>query len=135
MPEVGQTININPINLEADVAVGVVLPFNGNAVFNPSYTTQQQAKSNLINVLLTEQGERIYEPNFGVGLKSLLFEQTINEVELENSIKQQVDLYIPEIEINNISIELVSEEHTLYIRLYYKFLADNTTDSIQLNFK
>jgi phage baseplate assembly protein W len=113
----------------------VTLPFNGNAVFNSSFTTQDQVKSNLINVLLTEKGERIYEPTFGVGLRSLLFEQHIKESELEDSIKQQIDLYIPEIEVMNVEIELTPEDHTLYIRLYYQFLLDNTTDSIQLNFK
>ena len=85
--EVGQQININPLDLNQNVAVGVVFPFNGNAVFNSSYTTQDQVKSNLINVLLTEPGERIYEPNFGVGLKKLLFENQIKEDELESRIK------------------------------------------------
>jgi phage baseplate assembly protein W len=135
MPEVGEVININPINLQTDVAVGVTLPFDGNAVFNSSYTTQRQVKSNLINVLLTEPGERVYEPSFGVGLRSLLFEQQIKEAELETKIKDQIDLYIPEIEVMNVEIELVADEHTLYIRLYYRFLLDNTTDSIQLNFR
>ena len=76
--EVGQQININPLDLNNNVAIGVVFPFNGNAIFNSSYTTQDQAKSNLINVLLTEPGERIMEPNFGVGLKRLLFESNLS---------------------------------------------------------
>ena len=70
----GEEININPIDLQDSRAVGVIFPFNANAVFRSSYTTQEQVKSNLINVLLTEPGERVYEPNFGVGLKRRLFE-------------------------------------------------------------
>ena len=135
MPEVGEVININPINLQTDVAVGVTLPFDGNAVFNSSYTTQRQVKSNLINVLLTEPGERVYEPNFGVGLKKLLFENQIKEDELEGRIKDQVAFYVPEIEITNLIIQLIPDAHTLYIRLTYKFIADDTKDSIQLNFQ
>jgi len=132
--EVGQQININPLDLNQNVAVGVVFPFNGNAVFNSSYTTQDQVKSNLINVLLTEPGERIYEPNFGVGLKKLLFENQIKEDELESRIKDQSALYVPEIEITNLIIQLIPDSHTLYVRLTYKFIINNTTDSIQLNF-
>jgi|TARA_R110001583_G_scaffold11302_2_gene51393 phage baseplate assembly protein W len=133
--EVGQQININPLDLNQNVAVGVVFPFNGNAVFNSSYTTQDQVKSNLINVLLTEPGERIYEPNFGVGLKKLLFENQIKEDELESRIKDQSALYVPEIEITNLIIQLIPDSHTLYVRLTYKFIINNTTDSIQLNFR
>ena len=132
---IGQEININPIDLLDSRAVGVIFPFNGNAVFRSSYTTQQQVKSNLINVLLTEPGERVYEPNFGVGLKSQLFEQQINEDELEARIKDQVAFHVPEIEITNLVLQVVPDEHTLYIRLTYRFELDNTEDSIQLNFK
>ena len=133
--EVGQQININPLDLNKNVAVGVVFPFNGNAVFNSSYTTSDQVKSNLINVLLTEPGERIYEPNFGVGLKKLLFENQIKEDELESKIKDQCALYIPEIDITNLIIQLIPDNHTLYVRLTYKFIINDTTDSIQLNFR
>ena len=132
---IGQEININPIDLQDSRAVGVIFPFNGNAVFRSSYTTQQQVKSNLINVLLTEPGERVYEPNFGVGLKSQLFVQQINEDELEAKIKDQVTFHVPEIEITNLVLQVVPDEHTLYIRLTYRFELDNTEDSIQLNFK
>tara|TARA_Y100000114_G_C11621004_1_gene259686 strand:- start:239 stop:655 length:417 start_codon:yes stop_codon:yes gene_type:complete len=130
-----QAIQINPIDLQESRAVGVIFPFNGNAVFRSSYTTQQQVKSNLINVLLTEPGERVYEPNFGVGLKSQLFEQQIKEDELEARIKDQVAFHVPEIEITNLVLQVVPDEHTLYIRLTYKFLLDNNEDSIQLNFR
>ncbi|MBC8398671.1 MAG: GPW/gp25 family protein [Flavobacteriales bacterium] len=133
--EVGQQININPLDLNKNTAVGVVFPFNGNAVFNSSYTTQDQVKSNLINVLLTEPGERVYEPNFGVGLKKLLFENQIKEDELESRIKDQCALYVPEIDITNLIIQLIPDNNTLYIRLTYKFIINNTTDSIQLNFR
>jgi hypothetical protein len=133
--EVGQQVNINPLDLNKNVAVGVIFPFNGNAVFNSSYTTRDQVKSNLINVLLTEPGERVYEPNFGVGLKKLLFENQIKEDELEGRIKDQVAFYVPEIEITNLIIQLIPDAHTLYIRLTYKFLTDGTDDSIQLNFQ
>ena len=133
--EVGQQININPLDLNKNVAVGVVFPFNGNAVFNSSYTTSDQVKSNLINVLLTEPGERIYEPNFGVGLKKLLFENQIKEDELEGRIKDQSALYVPEIDITNLVIQLIPDSHTLYVRITYKFIINDTEDSIQLNFK
>ena len=133
--EVGQQININPLDLNNNMAIGVVFPFNGNSVFHSSYTTQDQAKSNLINVLLTEPGERVMEPNFGVGLKKLLFENQIKEDELEGRIKDQCAFYVPEVDITNLIIQLIPDSHTLYIRLTYKFIINDEEDSIQLNFQ
>jgi len=133
--EVGQQININPLDLNDNIAIGVVFPFNGNAVFNSSYTTQDQAKSNLINVLLTEPGERVMEPNFRVRLKKLLFENQIKEDELEGRIKDQCAFYVPEVDITNLIIQLIPDSHTLYIRLTYKFIINDEEDSIQLNFQ
>ena len=133
--EVGQQININPLDLNDNIAIGVAFPLNGSAVFNSSYTTQDQAKSNLINVLLTEPGERVMEPNFGVGLKKLLFENQIKEDELEGRIKDQCAFYVPEVDITNLIIQLIPDSHTLYIRLTYKFIINDEEDSIQLNFQ
>ena len=46
----------NPIDFKADVAVGVKLPFGKpNGLFTQSYTTEEQAVSNLKNLLLTEK--------------------------------------------------------------------------------
>ena len=74
MPTIDNYIRINPLDLNKNVAIGVAFPFNADAVFNQTFTQKEQVKSNLINVLLTERGERVNLPDFGVGLKNLLFE-------------------------------------------------------------
>ena len=56
----------NPIDFQKDVAVGVKLPFGKpNGLFAQSYTTEEQATSNLKNLLLTRKGERPFQPEFG----------------------------------------------------------------------
>ena len=77
---------IDPLDLTPSTGVGVSLPFNGPGVFNTNYTTQDQTKSNLINLVLTEPGERVYKPFFGVGLNSLLFEQNVSKKDLQEKI-------------------------------------------------
>ena len=47
-----------PVDTLPDVAVGVSIPFSGKAVFNQTYLTKDQIKSNLINFFLTNKGER-----------------------------------------------------------------------------
>tara|TARA_B100000287_G_C20431356_1_gene701648 strand:- start:383 stop:796 length:414 start_codon:yes stop_codon:yes gene_type:complete len=125
---------INPLDLDNNRAIGVVFPFDAEAVFHSSYTTKEQIKSNLINVLLTEPGERVMEPEFGVGLKLLLFEQNIDQEGVKSKIQAQVGLYIPEIEVSEINVDFVPDDHVLFIQITYKFLLDESLDSIQLNF-
>ena len=56
---------INPLDLQPSVGIGVGLPFSSNQVFNITYTTQEALKSNLINYFLTGQSERFLNPNLG----------------------------------------------------------------------
>ena len=136
-----RNIKINPLDLPQNdkVAVGVTFPFDGPAVFNQSFTTKEQVKSNLINLLLTSPGERLMNPIFGVGIRNLLFEQTIDKEQVKNRITDGAQLYIPEINITDVFIkrenfETTPEIHTVRISVYYKVLADRSNDAILLNF-
>ena len=136
-----RNIKINPIDLPQNdkVAVGVTFPFDGPAVFNSSYTTKEQVKSNLINLLLTTPGERLMNPTFGVGIRNLLFEQVIEKELIKNRIIDGAQLNIPEIEIVDLFIKRENQEttpeiHTVRIAIYYKVLADRSTDAVLLNF-
>ena len=125
---------IDPINLETDVAIGIPFPFNAEGVFYSTFTTKEQVKSNLINVLLTEPGERLFQPLFGVGIRNLLFEQGIDLEELKSRILIQTELYVPEITIQDVIVDKAPQSHTLFIKLTYSLNIDNDQDTIQLNF-
>jgi hypothetical protein len=90
-------ISINPLDLRASTAIGVSIPFSSQGVFTSVYTTAQQLKYNIINYLLTDKRERLYDPNFGAGLKSYLFEQMtdLGLEGLEENIKQDIQRYFP----------------------------------------
>jgi hypothetical protein len=66
---------INPVDLNPNVAVGVNLPLNGPAVFISNFTTKDAIKNNLINFFLTNPGERYLNTGFGGGLRAFIFEQ------------------------------------------------------------
>ena len=134
MADVREYIRINPIDAQTDVAIGIRFPFNAEGVFHSTYTTKEQIKSNLLNVLLTEPGERVFLPNFGVGLRKQLFETDINREELIFKIEQQIKIHIPEIELINVSVNKAKDSHELYIAIYYKIMINKETDAIQVNF-
>ena len=134
MADVRKYIKINPLDLSPDVAVGVSLPFDGEAVFNSTYSTKDQIKSNLLNVMLTEPGERVFKPNFGVGLRNYLFENYVDNEDLEIKIRTQAELHIPQVELNNVAIIKDPNNHRLIVSIFYTVLTNGERDAIQVNF-
>jgi len=105
-----QTIEIKPIDLQPKKALGVRLPFaSTGSPFILNYTTMDQVKSNLINLLLTNPGERFNEPLFGVGIYDQLFKQKVDSETLKNKINRQTELFVPEVEVANLKISQVEQ--------------------------
>ena len=141
VPRNREVININPLDLSDNdkVAIGVTLPFDGYAVFNQSFTTAEQVRSNLINLLLTSPGERIMNPVFGVGIRDLIFENEVDRESLKNVIITSALRFIPEIEILEVNVGRVSRDtspelHQLRISITYALISNNQTDAVELNF-
>ena len=125
---------ISPLDINKNVTIGVAFPLNDVNMFKGTRTVKEQVKTNLINLLLTEPGERINEPNFGVGLKKLLFEQNPNIEILKERISNQIEFYIPTISLLDININFKNDEYKLFIIISYSFNLDRSKDAIQLNF-
>jgi len=125
---------ISPLDVNKNVTIGVAFPLDEVNMFKGTSTVKEQVKSNLINLLLTEPGERVNEPNFGVGLKKLLFEQSPNIEVLKEKINTQIEFYIPTINLSDVSFTPSEDGHKLFILISYSFNLDGSTDAIQLNF-
>jgi phage baseplate assembly protein W len=126
-------ISVNPIDLDKNVAVGVVFPLMNGGVFQQSLTIKEQVKSNIINVLLTQRGERVLQPDFGAGLKNILFENNADPDEIQDLIFSQLQTYVPEIIMDRVEVQTDIDRHIIFVTLVYSFLLDNTQDSIQIN--
>jgi len=135
MAIINKNRRINPLDINQDVTIGVRFPLNNVNIFKGTTTVKEQVKSNLINLLLTEQGERVNEPDFGVGLKRLLFEQNINKEKLEEKINFQIGFYIPEITLISVSVGSIDDENKVYLTISYRFNLDGTTDALTTTFE
>ena len=63
----------------------------------------EEVKQNFKNLLLTSPGERIMNPDFGVGLRNFLFEPKKTSMSLiRQRIEDQVRRYLPFIRINKL---------------------------------
>ena len=118
----------NPLDFEPDVAIGIGLPLvNGEGgkyltpqaaslatadqeigsvkfkggVFHSTYTTTDQVKANIKNLVLTNPGERFYHPTFGIGVQGLLFENITPRVvaKVEEAIDTQIKKWLPYVTI------------------------------------
>tara|TARA_B100001094_G_scaffold25961_1_gene21719 strand:+ start:423 stop:872 length:450 start_codon:yes stop_codon:yes gene_type:complete len=126
---------IDPLDLTPSTGVGVALPFNGPGVFNTNYTTQDQTKSNLIHVILTEPGELINRPNFGAGLNSLLFEQKISKDDLQIKIQEAIAQDAKLNKMITISDVIVNQEvntNTVRVTIEYISNLNGKQDAIQI---
>ena len=134
MPILNSARRINPLDLNKSIRIGVAFPLDEINMFKGTETVKEQIKANLLNLLLTYPGERINLPNFGVGIKNLLFEQNIDLETLKTKIENQINQYIPNSKLRNIRTSTSEDKHTLSISLTYTYLLDNSQQSIQLNF-
>ena len=115
----------------SSTAVGIKLPFNqaaagkndrsatvgnvlsgsfqttsGKGVFSLSYTTEDQAISNLTNLLLTRKGERYMQPNFGTDIYNSIFEQNTEVLadNLQSSLEEDINYWLPYITLINVAV-------------------------------
>lgn len=118
-----------------DLAVGLKLPFGpGQSNFALNYTTIDQTKTNLMNLLLTQKGERFMQPNFGTDLRRILFEP--NNERIESRIKQEivdaVNYWLPYVAIVKVStIRKVKQidEYTVNVIITFSLKADAFSES------
>lgn len=91
-------------------------------------------KQNVKMVLLTNPGERIMIPEFGVGILRYLFElSTIGVYDvLETRIRQQLRTYIPSINLISLSVEPLNDEQRLNVSISYEIDILNTRDQLDL---
>ena len=84
------------------------------------------AKQDLINHFNTKKGERIMDPDFGVGIRRYLFEQREDVIpDLTSRIYEQAAIYMPYVDIVDIEMTPgvnsagLGEEHTLFVSIEY----------------
>ena len=97
-------------DLNPDTFIGLKLPlgYSDTGYFKQTKTTLQQAKYNIINLLITIPGEWLGQPTFGSQLHTILFEpmnEDFGDI-LEDSIRTSLETWLPYINIKNIKITM-----------------------------
>jgi phage baseplate assembly protein W len=105
--------------------ININFPFKNSpeGFFLDLTTTDNSAvKADLMHLILTRKGQRLYNPDFGTNLLLYIFEPNDNLTygELKNEITTTVKKYLPNLNIDNLSVGPDEEgEYTAVIQVDY----------------
>jgi phage baseplate assembly protein W len=126
---------ISPLDLRPSTAIGVKIPFSTKNVFTSVYTTKEQTKYNLINFLLTDRRETPMVPNFGAGIRSLLFEQITQDSmdRMEAYIRSSVEANFPNVLISTLGV--IPNEDESYVTINFGYVLRNSNQEDEITIK
>ena len=131
---------------DTNIKIGIDLPIRRDdgldGFFAQTSTTIEAVKNNIRNLLQTEEGERFFQPNLGLGLKRLLFEHITEEnlLNIQDLILDKLQFWLPFVEVRD--IQVLSRDNTtdiganeIRVKIDFNIKQDpNTLDSITLDF-
>ena len=131
---------------DAKVKIGIDLPIRRDdavgGFFASTSTTIEAVKNNIRNLLQTEEGERFFQPNLGIDLKSFLFEQITEEnlLSIQNKILDKIEFWLPFVEVRDIQALSNDDDTTIgvneiRVKILFNIKQDpSTLDSVTLDF-
>ena len=95
----------------------------------------EMIRYNLKSTLLTNPGELISNPDFGVGLKRFLFEQPTPNImqNLRSRISSQVSAFLPYITVVKLGMAVDQQRNTLRIKINYKITNTQVVEIFELS--
>ena len=125
---------------DTNIRVGIDLPIRrGNdkeGFFATTSTTIEAVKNNIRNLLNTNQGERLFQPNIGINLRQYLFGQITEEtlLQIQESISSTFDFWLPFVQIQNINLKNGTNANSIVIDILFNIKQDpNTLESVQIS--
>ena len=130
---------------DTNVFIGLDLPIRKSdgkdGYFASTTTTIEAVKNNIRNLVQTNPGERLFQPNLGLNLRKYLFSQMSEEViiGIQDEIIDVLEFWLPFVEIKNIEIkthddDIIIPTNTLSVNIVFSINKDpNTLNSVQIN--
>ena len=92
-------------------------------------------RQNFKNLLLTIPGERMMDPDFGVGIQRFLFENGITaSSDIRSETARKVGKYMPFVNLQNVLVEPGEEQNSLTVRIFYSVPSLAIDEYINLSF-
>ena len=128
---------------DENIFIGIDLPFrksNGKEGYFASTTTTIKAvKNNIRNLVRTNKGERLMQPNLGLNLRNYMFEQFTDEtlLSIQNDIVDTFKTWMPFVEIRDIQVSMDENDsigkNKMSINIVFNITRDpDTLESVQI---
>ncbi len=127
----------NDLNPNTYIGLSFPLRRDINNDFALTKNSLQQSRHNLRNLLLTQVGERVGQPEFGSRLRELCFEQQNDElpIRLEEEVRRATGVWLPYIniqEVNTLTEE--GDKNKIFVEVKFSTtLNPQTMESITLD--
>jgi len=106
--------------------------------FKMNKTDKDAIRADLLHLLLTNKGERLYSPDFGSDLKKYIFEpnDSITQAQIRDNLNETIKIYIPNLIVNDISFRNDTIEESIIVELKYTVTEGTfvSSDTITLTF-
>jgi phage baseplate assembly protein W len=131
------------------MAIGIspALPLDYNQLDGPyrlTKTIKEAITQNFKNLILTNPGEKMMDPDFGVGIRQFLFELDNGGVqqEVRERIYQQTGKYLSSVQILDVRFSggsndeadqiTMADSNAMYIQILFKILAIDSVNVLTL---
>lgn len=111
------------------------LRFKEKLGFEDVNDAKELVKFHLTNLLLTNPGEKISDPNYGVGIRQMLFENmTPGVINLwSDKINDGISDYITYINVSGVQITPFYDLNKISIKIQYNLLRDTEQQILELD--
>ena len=124
-------------DLDTRVSVGLDLPIARQAgdrggYFATTKTTMDAIKNDIRLLLMTQRGERLFQPFLGMNIRRFLFEQITDDtaIEIENDIVDTIETWLPFVQLQNIEVDLGDQDRNK-IKINVTFNIQNAPTELQ----
>lgn len=93
---------------------------------------EESVKESVKNLILTETGERLFQPNVGCDIKRMLFENFTPQTKLsmESSIRTTIEQYEPRCQLLSVNARTTENENAVLITIIFSII--NIQEPVEL---
>ena len=100
-------------------------------------TNVQAVKRALRNLLMTDVGERMFQPNYGCNIRKVLFEEVsaVNTTLLKSHIQDAIANYEPRVRVQEIVVVANQDAHSYEIAIVFQVINNTNIATLNLTLK
>lgn len=117
---------------ESSVGADYPVRLGRGGYFDKTFTSIEQVKANVINVLNTSKGERPFRPQFGTRLYDILYESNTEGLDsrVEAEVRNTLDTWLPYVTVEELVVEIDESTAKIALEFSTEFTGDETENAM-----